>query len=63
MVTRGAGAGGRVKRVKRVNCQVVDGHCLFGSEHAVVYTQVEIQYCTQEIYIMLETKVIAIKSK
>lgn len=36
-----------MKLVKRINCVVADGNDILGSEHAVVYTEVEIK-CTYE---------------
>lgn len=31
---------------KGINCVVTGGNEIFGDEHSVVYTEVEIQYCT-----------------
>lgn len=53
--------GTSVKMV-RVNCMMTDGNQTF-SEHAVVYTEVELLCCTPESYLILSNKVTLIKKK
>lgn len=46
----GEGKWERMKWVKGVNCMVMDGNKTLGREHAAVYMDVFIKYCTHETY-------------
>ena len=50
MVTRGERAGGRAKWVKGVNCIVTNGNYIFGGEHIIGYTEVDIECRPHETY-------------
>ena len=42
MITGGKEGGGKVKRMKEVNCMGRDGDKVFGGEHIEIYTEVKI---------------------
>ena len=54
MVIREEGAWweGWAQRVKKVNCIVMDGNLTCGGDHSVVYTDVTLQCCAPETYII-----------
>lgn len=44
---------GRVKWLKVVKCSVTDENKTLGGEHALVYTDIKLECCTPETYMML----------
>ena len=44
-----------MKWVKGVDYMVMNKNQTFGGEHAVVYSETELKYCTYETYVILST--------
>ena len=53
VLPEGKGGRGSAKWVKELECVVRNENLTFAGEHTIVYTDIELQCCTPETYILL----------